>query len=100
MTAGTLTAETLTKAYLDADRADQRRGPGPAGRALDQHRTRSRRRSALDRERATKRRRAARCTASRCCSTTSIDVDGPADHRRLDRAAGPHAGRRLDLHGL
>ena len=35
MTAGTLTSETLVEGVPDADRADQRRGPGDPGRARD-----------------------------------------------------------------
>ena len=69
LAAGTLSSETLVEGLPDADRADQRRGPGSAGRALAQHPRGIRGRDARPRA-GDERRRAARCTASRCCSTT------------------------------
>ena len=69
MTAGTLSAETLTKAYLARIALTNAEGPAlQAVRALNTQRDRARRRrSTASARRAA---RAARCTASRCCSTT------------------------------
>ena len=68
MTAGTLSAETLTKAYLA--RIALTNAEGPAMQAVRDINTNAiNDAKALDAERA-RAACAARCTASRCCSTT------------------------------
>ena len=84
MTAGTLTSETLTKAYLTRIALTNAEGPALQAVRVAQHPRGVRGRDARPRAR-DERRRAARCTVSRCCSTTR-STRRPADHGRLDRA--------------
>ena len=75
MTAGTLTAETLVKAYLTRIALLERRGPGHAGRPRDQHEGDRRGESRSTRS-ARRRARAARCMGIPVLLDDSIDVDG------------------------
>ena len=77
MTAGTLTSRDADEGLPGTDRAHQRRGPGDAGRARAQP-ERDRRGQGARRRARVQRRRAARCTASRCWSTTRSTSTGLA----------------------
>ena len=93
MTAGTLTRRDADQGVPGADRADQRRGPGAAGRARAQH-ARARRGEGARRASA---RRAASRGPLHGIPVLLDDVDRrrrPADHGRLDRAAEVDAGGR------
>ena len=81
-----------------ADRADERRGPGDPGRALAERGRH--RRGARRSTRSGRRARSARpLHGIPVLLDDSIDVDGPADDRRLDRAAELDAGGRRDDRG-
>ena len=91
MTAGTLSSETLVKAYLTRIALTNAEGPAlQAVRALNLDAIEEAK--TLDRERATSGARG-RCTASPCCSTTRSTSQGLPTTGGLDRAAEVDAAR-------
>ena len=97
MNHGTLSAETLVRAYLT--RIALSNAEGPAIQAVrDLNPDALAEAKALDKERATKGSRGP-LMGIPVLLDDSIDVEGHADDRRLDRAAGLDADRRLDDRG-
>ena len=95
MTAGTLTSETLTKAYLARIALTNAEGPAIQAVRARQH-ERDRRGEGARRRAGDERRRAGRCTASRCCSTTRSTCTGcrrPAARSRCSTRMPPRTTR-------